>query len=432
MIQRRAILAQVFHARCESRYSGPVTEQRWNDLTPSELALLALIVLVGAALRVHWNNVPRYSPADEQYYVNYTRHLVDAGWWNYPALIRNSVDVEANWLFTSVLRWGYFLFSASTCHLMGRCDARTLAWLSTAAGVVSIPLTFAIGLETLGARSALLAAALSCTSPLQLALGRRALTDELFCTVCLALLWCIIRLARSEASRPAVGLYALSIIAATLALAIKESLLLMYPAYVAVLALSYGRRGFHIGDVLFVVLPPLFFFLGFCLLSRSVSDFFDVTRIFVLQGNLHNPYLLQYQSGPPHRGLFDLFILAPLVCLLATGAVAMIAHPAAETDRGARWLALFLVVMLGVFALVPSRNVRNIIVADPIIRLLAAWCIVKYQLAPRNLGLMALGALALANAAAELPLFHTIFITSQVYDPVTYNLLYALGALPRP
>jgi hypothetical protein len=36
----------------------------------------------------------------------------------------------------------------------------------------------------------------------------------------------------------------------------------------------------------------------------------------------------------------------------------------------------------------------------------------------------------MVNAAAELVLFHEIFIAAQVYDPVTDNLLRALKMLP--
>jgi hypothetical protein len=82
--------------------------------------------------------------------------------------------------------------------------------------------------------------------------------------------------------------------------------------------------------------------------------------------------------------------------------------------------------MFAVHALLPSQNLRYIAPVDPLLRILAAAFLVGERESPKWLP-----AMLLINAVAELALFHQIFISGQVYDPVTDNLLRALKMLPR-
>ncbi len=326
------------------------------------------------------------------------------------------------------MRWGYFALTTAACRVAGTCDHRTLAWLSTVAGILCVPLAFLFGRDLVGARAGVLAAAFTSTSPLLLALGRRALQDEVFCAAALLAAWSFAAVARRR-NDPKPRLYAGAIGAATLAFAIKESFLFLYPALFAIFLVDRGWRRLRWQDGLLFALPPLLFFLGFCYLAGSFTDFFRIARI--VTSVMGAPYAAQHQAGPPHRILFDLFALAPLVCLLATGAVAAIVYRPAEAPPGARRLAAFLAGAVLVFGLLSSKNLRYVVMLDPTIRLLGAWSVVAHGLAPRGLGLGALGLVALVNAAAELPLFYFVFVRGGVHDPTTDVVLRALGALPR-
>jgi len=214
-----------------------------------------------------------------------------------------------------------------------------------------------------------------------------------------------------------------AIAAMTLAFAIKESFLLLYPALLAVLFVYRKPRQLRLRHALLFLVPPLLYYLGFCALAHDFTSFFSIGKM--ITSAMAAPYVMQYQAGPPHRPMFDFFITAPLVSILAIGAVALVALDR-TSGRRERALVLFLVLALVVFGLLPSKNLRFTIVIDPVVRLLAAWLI-----ATRGLTVRTLVAFAAASAVIELELFYTVFARGGVYDPVTQTLLQALGSLPH-
>jgi Dolichyl-phosphate-mannose-protein mannosyltransferase len=355
-----------------------------------EHRLLFGILAAAAVLRVWWNDVAGYSRADELVYTNYTRFLLDH---SYRELVRDFIGDPARWVYPNPLRWGYFLLTTLTCRLAGRVDERTLAWLSTAAGIACVYLTYRLGRKLLSPEAGLLAAALTVTSPLQLALGRRALQDELFCALVLLSLIALVENRRL-----------LAVAAFTFALAVKETFFLLYPALLWAAWPSWRKK-----DLPLLLLPPLLYFAVFCLLSRSGGDFFRVMAI--VRDAAGATYAAQYQAGPPHRVLLDLFALAPLVMLLAAAR--------RRWDLPAQITAIFILI----FALVSSKNVRYAVMIDPMLRILAASTLLDLRGRWLALAVAAVG-------ATELWIFHAVFIRAQVYDPVTDNLLRALGAIP--
>ncbi|MDC3954919.1 tetratricopeptide repeat protein [Polyangium jinanense] len=392
-------------------------------------AVLFGIVGLGAALRIGWNDVASYAPADEAYYVSAAQFLEREGLSAYPRLVAAHLERADLAASPTPLRWGYFVLTTLACAVDAPCDGRTLAWLSTIAGIVSIVFTYLLGARLVGPRAGLVAAALTVTSPLQLALSRRALQDEVYCAVFLAASWALVRLAQDkrESLRARWRPMALFAGLATLAFAVKEAFVFPYAALAAATVLALRSR-LRPADVLLFLVPPALFFVGFLLLGRDASAFFELVRL--ARASFLDDYGIQYQSGPPHRPLFDLFVLAPIVCILGIVALARLAERPRE-NRGALWLACFLLVSLAAFVGLP-KNLRFLVVLDPILRLLAAWAIVSFPWAGRARGAGFAAALLLPSAVFELALFHETFITFRTYDPTTYDVLRALGALPGP
>ncbi|HVK70802.1 MAG TPA: tetratricopeptide repeat protein [Polyangium sp.] len=393
-------------------------------------AVLLVLVGLGAALRIGWNDVAPYSPADEAHYVSSTQFLLREGLSAYPRLVATYLETPELAPFPTPLRWGYFVMTTLTCVAADApCDGRALAGLSTLAGVVAIVFTYLLGARLVGPRAGLVAAALTVTSPLQLALSRRALQDEVYCAVFLATSWALVRLFQDERDslRARVRPMALFALLATLAFAVKEAFVFPYAGLAAATWIA-SRSRIRPADVLLFLVPPALFFVGFLLLGRDGSAFFDLLR--VTQASFLGDYSIQYQSGPPHRPLFDLFVLAPIVCVLATFALARLAERP-RAHRGALWLVSFLLVSLAAFAGLP-KNLRFLVVLDPILRLLAAWALVTFPWAGRARGAAFVAAWVIPSAVLELALFHETFIIFRTYDPTTYDVLRALGALPGP
>jgi 4-amino-4-deoxy-L-arabinose transferase-like glycosyltransferase len=344
----------------------------------------AALMGVAAALRVFLNNVVAYSRADETVYLRYAHALSSDG---YAAVLRLYLGDPGMAVFPSPLRWAYIGASSLFC-----CTHRGLATLSTICGIAAVALTYVLALKLFEQRTATIAAALMATSPLQLAMGRRALSDEFFCALVLASLVALIH------DRPLVWA-ALS----TCAFAAKEQFLLIYPVVLAFWWLR-ERRIRWIWAV-----PPFLYFAVFCALAGDVDTFFRITRI--TTSTIGAPYAAQFQSGPPHRLLLDFLAIAPLVTIAFVGAAFAARMP--EQRR----LLLLAAGILVVQSLLSSKNLRYVIAADPLMRLLiASW------LPPGRWWTAAL----IVNAAIELVLFYVVFIAGGVYDPVTRELLRAL------
>ena len=362
--------------------------------------LLAPLLVFAAAIRVAVNNVAVYSRADETAYLLYAK----AG---YPGAVRLFLNDPGMWVFPNPARWSYIGAASLFCSAAGHCTHRTLATLSTVAGIAAVALTYWIARELFSVDVALIATALVATSPLQLALGRRALADEFFCTMFLASIASLhLYLQRRE------RLWLLGWIAlATLTFAAKEQFLFIYPL---VLAFWYARER-RIQLVAWIA-PPVLFVAIFAVLARSFDALFRLAPIVVRQ--IVAPYSAQYQSGPPQRLLIDFMALAPIVTV-----VAIVALGAAASRSGAyRQIALLAFGIVAVHALIPSKNVRYAITADPLLRILVA------AFAPTRRVTVAV---MLINAAVELAIFRTVFLVGDVYDPLTDNLLRALRMLPR-
>jgi 4-amino-4-deoxy-L-arabinose transferase-like glycosyltransferase len=303
-----------------------------------------------------------------------------------------------------------------------------LAGLSTAAGVLSLALTFLLGRELLGTRVALAAVALAGTSPLQLAMGRRALQDEPFCAASLLFFWLLALYLRKTHERFSALSWVAAVAAATLAFAVKESFLLVIPAVVVALVVARAPRRPRLADLGICVVPPVLFGLGSAIAAGGFGRLLHLANV-VRGFALRPPYALEYQAGPPHRVLFDLFVLSPVVCLLAVAGVTLVAYRLGGVDRWAAWVAAVLVVTLLVFSFLASKNVRYVIMADPLLRVLAAWVLVGRPLVTVRWLFPVTAAVIVCSGAVELAIFHRVFVTGAVYDPVTENLLRALGAI---
>jgi 4-amino-4-deoxy-L-arabinose transferase-like glycosyltransferase len=388
-------------------------------------ALVALLLIAGAALRIEVDDVEEYSPDDEAVYVSSTAFLHEHGWSSYPGLVQKYVADRDAWLYPHPMRWGYFALSTLACSVATNCDARALAGLSTAAGIVSILLVFLIGRELLGAEVALIAAALTATSPLQLAMGRRALQDEVFCASILLTLWlaCLVIKAGHGVGPRRLGLLAAAVASMTLTLAIKESFLPLYPAvllFLVVLAPPPRLRSWR-GIAPLVILPPALYALVTIALCGGVKRYFDLLHIVMTTASsINSPFARELSSGPFHRPLFDLVILSPIVMVLGIAGAAR-----SGEDRALRALTAFATAALVILGLLSLKNVRYAIPVDPVARLLAASLIASLPRRPW-LAVCVAGLIA----ATELRLFHEIFLVADVYDPLTDEMLRALHAIP--
>lgn len=400
--------------------------ERPPALTIAERAWLWTILAGAALLRLALNDVATYSPADESVYVDLSRRLGEGGYFSaYAGIAREWIADPSWWRYPSPLRCGYLALTTFATRLVDYADPRVLAWISTLAGIAVVPLLFVTARRLAGTRTALLAAAFAAVSPIELALGRRALQDEVLCAAALLAFASIVAML-DDGARPILRT-ALAIAALTFALSIKETFLFLFPALAVFVWLDLRPRRPGLRHLALFLAPPLLWWTSLAALARDVTMPYRTARL--VASSMAARYVVQYQSGPPHRVLLDFLIVAPLVAVLACGAVALMAS-GANTNRRARALAALVVLGFAAFALVSSKNLRFTVMLDPLVRLLAAWIVVLPRDGAGSRASTIIGVAAM-NLAIELELFRAVFITGAVYDPVTHAMLDALGAVPR-
>ncbi len=397
---------------CLLPYDAHALDTRENQQT----LLMAALLAVAAALRLSLNNIVQYSPADESIYLEFAKMLT--GGERYADVIRTYVSDQDFWLFPSPLRWSFIGAASLACKLAGQCSHRVIATVSTIAGILSAGFTWQLGRDLFGRTTALVAAALVATSPLQLALGRRALADEFFGMLVLASLVALVRYLRTDSP----AWLAAWIAATTLTFGAKEQFLLIYPVILAFWLLQ--KRRFQWRDFIAWGLPPFLYFAVFCLLARDVTSFFRIAHL--TTSTIGAEYPEQYQNGPAQRLLIDFMAVAPIVTMLAIAAAGWIATQWRERTREQQNIFVLFAGIMLLHSLLSSKNLRYVISADSPARLLVSTFLCTTMNDRRWLTL-----LLIANAVVELLLFRTIFLQGNVYDPITDDLLRALKMLPR-
>ncbi len=403
---------------------------------------LVLLLAIGTALRLRYNNVVRFGNGDEYHYRLQLQEIYNRGWQAYPGLVKAHLAFDPD--YPAPYRWGVLAVGKFACVLRRSCDERSLAWVSTVSGVAVVALVAMLGLTLFRCRTAILATALALSSPLHLDLGRRAYADELHTACLLFAFWCLAHVAMKSNSEQRPGHYSgwvgLSVLSMTFAWSIKESILFFLPAILVwVVWLRRAPRLKPI-DAALVLLPPACFLAGFAWLNHGLSPLRE------LLSATHQSFLHRYstlnQYGPPHRPLIELFALSPVVFgmlpvvpFAAWGAAYAQRDAAGQTQdhdgsrRNAQALFLTLGMIVLVFFFLP-KNLRFYAVLDPLARLLLAWFLCEVLPITKSLTWLWWSALLLGHSALELALFHRTFVVSSVTDPTASAILRALQVVP--
>ena len=115
-------------------------------MTKVERALLVAIIAIAAVLRIVWNDVAEYSPADETVYTSYAQTLHDKGFIAaYPEISGWFLNDPKMARFPNPMRFGYLALATFAQEMYGAATPRALAWLSTIAGILVVPLLFFLG-----------------------------------------------------------------------------------------------------------------------------------------------------------------------------------------------------------------------------------------------------------------------------------------------
>lgn len=348
---------------------------------------MTLAILIGASLFrlwLWWTEGKKWSAADETVMCRLGIAAAAPGY-SYRRACHEWLEHPEASKWPGVVRFGNIFLLGAAFRISKRNSYYVASALSTAASIATLWLSWLLVPD--GTVWAALAISFSA---LQLHLGRRALQDQTICALTLGALLA--------------GLSGQLLLAAVLAAA-----LIAFKETTALHTLALGAAWVANGSGPVAVVAAIagswaLYFAAFCAITREPLLLWKLGRR--LTEARHDSYGIEHQQGALHRLPVDLFLLAPAAVVLALR----------TTDLTP--LVVFAVALLAVQSAVPIlRSVRMVTAADAAVHVVAASFVSPV--------------LACAVAAADLYIFWRVFQRRAVYDPITLNLVTALGFAPK-
>jgi 4-amino-4-deoxy-L-arabinose transferase-like glycosyltransferase len=268
-------------------------------------------------------------------------------------------------------------------------------------------------------------------SPLGSAMARRALIDSLtYLVTAFSLLSFLAYTVRRNSGRLMVFSSSLLLLQMT-----RETGFLLYPFYCAMLVYLHYRR--HPEITLRAILLCFIVPVGVtAIIYQALYGAGTLYRIMnvIYFDTLTTPsdYILNFSSGPWYRYLLDFMLLSPLSILLAyfyTGYYLS----RKQFDVQTAVLLSFFAYTIFVFDFLQMKNVRYVIFLDLVIRIIAAMgvrAIPSVFVENQRRRSIVIVALVVLLAVTDFRAFTNYFVTGNVYDPVSYNLLYMEKIVP--
>lgn len=271
-----------------------------------------------------WHPQPKHTGlgVDENLYRGYVDDLRRVGFAAYPDIVDNYIERQKT-LSEAILppvRFLYVFFAYTWQSLFGNDALSALRNITALFSVFTLlfSIWFAGRLKRPGYVISI--AALMTFAPTQLHMSQHALIDGFFGFWTLLTLWLLWENLRSpRVSWWWIMPYAFSL--STLVLT-KEN---AFFVWLAILAILVANRWLQIGAVtreLFyaTLVGPLIGLVILAWLSGGLSTLIATYQLFITK-NYTFKYSILYQDGPWHRYLVDLFLVSPVILLLAIGSI---------------------------------------------------------------------------------------------------------------
>jgi len=307
-------------------------------------------------------------------------------------------------------------------------DYRALVYMSTCFSIASLPVGYLFVRRAFGPKAALLSLILFAASPLNLAMGRRALLDGVLYFFAVLTLYLFYEALRRD-NRLATVSFALSLLAAVL---VKETSVLWAPFFLLFLGMEWRlyHRDLPFSSLALAVAAPLVAALGVYTIITGGFEGLVTLATIILESPRTNPTAIAFQSGPFFISyVVDFFLLSPFTLLGCLGFLLLSVRERGLRQERHAYLMTFLVVTCTVFSFF-SKNVRYVMPLDLPIRVLAALLIYRLSGAGGPSPGRFTASLVLVSfvAAADLFMFRQLFVESGIYDPVTAELERGWGA----
>lgn len=373
-----------------------------------------------------------FSAADEGCYLRFAKAVSENGLGQFPYLIKYYSENIDSHLFPTPSRAGHILLTAIWLKLFG-VSFTSLAWFSFSCYILFILACFYFSLKFFDKDIAYPFTLLVSSSPLIMAMGKRALADSTTNLFWALSIWTFMDFIISNKKSKLfifAAVYSFCII-------VKESSLVLtiFFALFFLLYKYYLKKPISTNyAILSLGIPIITAGVSLIALSGGIANFINLIKA-VLDTHCGSAKLSDYAvlfcSGPWYRYIIDYLLLSPITTLLFIGYFGHVLASGKFEWKKIYFLLYFSIILAVFGALKHNKDVRLVVNMDMAIDLCSVWML--YELFkwkdPQK------QALAIFISVAGIYLlnysnFITLFCQYNIYDPITYWLLAAKKIIP--
>jgi 4-amino-4-deoxy-L-arabinose transferase-like glycosyltransferase len=408
-----------------------------------DIVSLAVILVVGIFLRLpadlfrpaaalHALGAVHPAPAfdqvgfDEGLYREYVKALSNGGLTSYPDVVQGYIEVQEK-LTGSILPPLRFLyiFAGYLWHsIFGSEPLTALRDVASSFSILTLALATFFVWRIRGPIWAIAIAALLTVAPTQLHMSQHALVDGFFTFWTLLALWLLWENLQAPSNWRWLAAY---VVALALLVLTKEN---SFFVWVALLALLVANRWLQFGTVsreivVATFLGPILGLAALFFLAGGVDVFVRSYQLSVGK-NFQLNYAIMTGDGPWYRYLVDLFLVSPIVLLLAIGTVGRLTR----TMKPELFMSVFIAASYLVMCNVKyGMNLRYANMWDMPLRFLAFSEIVWLTSFAKKVQSLIIAAAVLLLAIIEFHQYIVLAVRYPLYELVPFDLLRALHIL---
>jgi len=388
--------------------------------------LAGLIISISLViLSFSFKNIIFYELADEGYYLGYGSFIAEKGLSGFKELFRLYIEHQQIWLYPNPLRLGFIIFSALWIKAFG-CFFANLAYFSFLCFLLFLVLNFHYLKKYFGQATAVFSLILLSSSPLNLAMARRCLTEGVLILFTYLSFWLFFDILKEKSRLKKV----LFVLCATMSILIKETavLYLLFFFIFHFFHNHFAKEKLSLKDSWWIYCLPVLL-AGLAYAGLGVFSYIFRIAAIILTSPQDNFFAKAFGAGPWFRYILDYLLLSPLVAIFG---MAFIVSYLSEKEHAKEVIfpLTFLIFTFLIFDFF-TKSVRYVMAMDLPLRLCAV--LMLSRLTQRwftKRALAILSAIILLIAVGDYLNFWHFFVKEAIYDPSSFFLLKAENLTP--
>ncbi len=366
---------------------------------------------------------------DEGMYRGYLITLIDGGLGSYPQIVEHYIELQGR-LQRSILPPVRFLYISSGYlwhQLFGSEALASLNYVASCFSIFTLFLSAIFALRLADPAASLAVTALMSVAPTQIHMSQHALIDGFFtfwALLCLWLLWENLRAPRDW--RWLVG-YMLALCCLVLT---KENAFFVFIALATIIIVNHWLQfGTVTRELLLTTITgPVLGAVALIFLAGGLNNLVTTYQLLVSKAS-QTPYAILTGDGPWYRYLIDLFLVSPIILILALGRVFRLNR----TMKPELYLLVFIAASYFVMCNVKyGMNLRYANMWDMPLRFLAFGSLAGLAAPIRRYRNIVLGVAVTLTCAIELRQYYILAVQYPLYELITHDLMRALHILKSP